>query len=88
MLPAFAGYLSPTLAAASLTALVSAAVARRTLVPADFTDERVVLVLRRARVLAALVWETALRVASLAWRVGRERRTPVTRLSPRRTSWS
>src|SRR5512133_1966899 len=80
VLPAFAGgrppgrspgraYLSsPTLAAASLTALVSAAAARRTLVPADFTDERVVPALRRTRVLAALVRETALRVASVAWR--------------------
>ena len=57
------------------------------LVPAAFTDERVVAVLRRTRVLAALVRETAVWVASVAWRVGRERRTPVTRLSPRRTSW-
>src|SRR4030095_16367612 len=86
MLPAFGGYLSPTLAAASFTALVSAAAALRALVPAAFTDDRVVLVLRRTRVLAALVREMAVRVASAAWRVGRERRTPVTRVSPRRTS--
>jgi hypothetical protein len=76
---------SPTLVAASLTALASAAAARRVLVPADFADERVVLALRRTRVLAALVWDTAVRVVSAAWRVGRERRAPVTRLSPRRT---
>ena len=87
MLPAFGGYFSsPTLLAAALTALVSAAAALRTLVPADFTDVRVVAVLRRTRVRAALVREAALRVASVAWRVGRERRTPVTRVSPRRTS--
>src|SRR4029453_1196247 len=70
MLPAFAGYLSPTLAAASFTALVSAAAALRALVPAAFTDDRVVRVLRRTRVLAALVRETAPRVASVAWRGG------------------
>src|SRR5215216_1386873 len=80
-------YFWPTLVAASLTALVSAAAALRAVVPAAFTDDRVVRVLRRARVLAALVRETAVRVASAAWRVGRERRTPVTRDSPRRTSW-
>src|SRR5215218_6968887 len=90
MLPTFGGppvdQLSPTLLAAALTALVSAAAALRALVPADFTDVRVVAVLRRTRVLAALVRETAARVASAAWRVGRERRTPVTRVSPRRAS--
>src|SRR5512132_4434718 len=59
-------YFSPTLVAASLTALVSAAAALRALVPAAFTDDRVVLVLRRTRVLAALVRETAVRVASAA----------------------
>ena len=68
------------MAAASLAALVSAAAALRTLVPADFTDDLVVLALRRTRVSAALVRETAVRVASVAWRVGRERRTPVTRV--------
>src|SRR4030095_7026556 len=89
MLPALSGrggfgvnYFSPTLAAAALTALVSAAAGLRALVPALFADERVVAVLRRTRVLAALVLDTAVRVASAAWRVGRERRTPATSVSP------
>ena len=61
-------YFSPTLVAAALATLVSAAAALRTLVPADFTELRVVAVLRRTRVLAALVRETALRLASVAAR--------------------
>jgi hypothetical protein len=57
-------------------------------VPAAFAEVRVVLALRRTRVVAALVRDTAVRVASAACRVDRERRTPVTSDSPRRMSWS